>query len=253
MILYFSATGNNKYIAQKIAGLTADAAVSIEEYKENQICLKEGENLGIIVPTYFLELPPNMVSFLNDVTFVLPNNTYVFGVVTYGSTSGACGAHLKSVLNNKGINTDALFSIITPDTWTIAYDLSDPKQVNKILMRTEAQLAQTIEKIKKRKKGDFRTRQLPFFVKWIWDVAYQKARQTSHFHVEDSCIGCGLCKKNCPEKAIEIQNGRPVWRKDKCLVCLRCLHSCPEFSIQYGDKTAAHGQYRHEMYREVRK
>ena len=78
------------------------------------------------------------------------------------------------------------------------------------------------------------------------DKLYLKARRTSNFYVEGSCVGCGLCAKQCPVKAIEIQSGKPVWIKEHCTLCLRCLHLCPKFSIQYGDsKTKQHGQYHH--------
>jgi Fe-S-cluster-containing hydrogenase component 2 len=69
-------------------------------------------------------------------------------------------------------------------------------------------------------------------------------RKTSNLHVEESCIGCGLCAKKCPVQAIEMQNKKPVWVKDKCVMCLGCLHRCPKFAIQYGNgKTKEHGQY----------
>lgn len=71
----------------------------------------------------------------------------------------------------------------------------------------------------------------------------KSARRTAHFHVEDSCIGCGLCAKKCPVQAIEMQAGKPVWVKDKCVMCLGCLHRCPKFAIQYGRNAKKHGQY----------
>ena len=63
--------------------------------------------------------------------------------------------------------------------------------------------------------------------------------------MEDTCIGCELCAKNCPVSAIQINNRKPEWIKDQCVMCLACLHHCPEFAIQYGKNTKEHGQYTH--------
>ena len=85
-----------------------------------------------------------------------------------------------------------------------------------------------------------------FLTEWIAQPLYDRqVRRTSHLHVEDSCIGCGLCAKKCPVQAIEMQNGKPVWVKEKCVMCLGCLHRCPKFAIQYGKNTKKHGQYLH--------
>ena len=251
MILYFSATGNNKYIAEKIADKLDDRAVSVELFHTREIRLRDGECFGMVVPTYFLELPVNVKEFLQGIKFECSRNNYVFGVVTYGTTPGASGIHLKKLLHAKGIRVDALYSIITPDTWTVVYNLSDRGKVAETLRKTRKQLERVIEKVDAKEKGDFRDRRIPYIITGISDPLYNRARSTSHFSAEDSCIGCGLCERNCPAKVITIENNRPAWTKEKCIACLRCLHSCPTFSIQYGNKTKAHGQYRKTMYSEI--
>ena len=60
MIFYFSATGNTQYAAQRIAEATGDYTVSIRQCMADgrrAFPLKEHENFGIIMPTYFQGMP----------------------------------------------------------------------------------------------------------------------------------------------------------------------------------------------------
>jgi formate hydrogenlyase subunit 6/NADH:ubiquinone oxidoreductase subunit I len=49
------------------------------------------------------------------------------------------------------------------------------------------------------------------------------------------CIGCGLCGKECPSRAIDMVevNGkkRPQFRLDKCIFCFQCAETCPKKAI----------------------
>jgi formate hydrogenlyase subunit 6/NADH:ubiquinone oxidoreductase subunit I len=50
------------------------------------------------------------------------------------------------------------------------------------------------------------------------------------------CVGCGLCSKDCPSKAIEMIefNGkkRPQFRLDKCVFCYQCAETCRKGAIE---------------------
>lgn len=52
------------------------------------------------------------------------------------------------------------------------------------------------------------------------------------FYVEDSCIGCKLCERDCPVQNIEVVNGSPIW-KNNCIHCMACIQHCPKKAIQY--------------------
>ena len=50
------------------------------------------------------------------------------------------------------------------------------------------------------------------------------------------CIGCGLCSRNCPAKAIEMVDvdGKkyPQFDLGKCIFCYKCAEDCPKKAIK---------------------
>ena len=113
------------------------------------------------------------------------------------------------------------------------------------MAKSERAIDDIIESIKKGEKGNFITKSKSSLTKALSDKAFHLARATKNFFLVDGCTGCGLCAERCPDKAIEITDGKPVWVKERCEICFRCLHHCPAFAIQYGQgKTKKHGQYR---------
>ena len=240
MILYFSATGNCKYVATRISQSTGQEILSIVDcINENQYTFKD-DTIGIISPTYFWGLPSIMKEFLEKASF---QTDYLYFIATYGTIPGSIGDMASKVIRDHEIN--AYYSVRMPDTWTPIFDLSTPEKIAKFSKKTETEIESIIHHISEHHTNRHMAHRTPVFMtEWFAQPIYNnKARRTVHFSVDNTCIGCGLCAKKCPVQAIEIQNKRPVWIKDKCVMCLGCLHSCPKFAIQYGKNTRKHGQY----------
>lgn len=243
MILYFSATGNSRYVAERLAQSLNDRAVSIES-GQRSFTLSDGELFGIVTPVYWWQLPSIMREYLESIT--VSNAKYTFIVITYGTTTGCCTEDAARILKKKGIPLTSSFSVRMPDNFTPIFDLSDPVKVQTELLSAQAQTDELIFRIKAREEGYFANPKTPYAVRLIMEPLSRHERKTSHFIVEDSCIGCGLCEKNCPACAIEMHEGKPLWTKTRCALCLRCLHSCPKFAIQYSQGLSKkHGQYLH--------
>lgn len=246
MIFYFSATGNSRHVAEKIAESIGDRAIPVTD------CLKNGkfnfiaqsdEKIGFVCPVYNLGLPITVIDFIKNLNLNM-KSCYVFTVVTFGGFSGGASKMLKNLLAEKNMTVNACYSVRMPDTWTPVYDVSNKEKIQKINLKADKSIDKIIRKIKKDIGGNHDLRRLPFCENAY--KGYENMRRTATLSVNEKCMGCGLCEKLCPVDAIEVKNGKPVWVKEKCAMCLGCLHRCPEFAIQRGEKTAIHGQYVHE-------
>lgn len=251
MIFYFSATGNCKYVADRIAAATGDKTVSIADCrKNNRFSFDESDKtVGIVSPTYAWGLPILVREFLEKLT-LRTKPDYLWFAATYGTTPGQTGKFAEEILNANSFSISAKFSVKMRDTWTPIFDLSNKSKVQRINEYAEQQINRIIGAIQNHACGDFMEKKPPLFLaKAFYGLEYDSMRRTGHFKVENPCIGCGLCARNCPVSAIELRDGKPVWVKDQCVMCLGCLHHCPKFAIQYGRRTKRHGQYAHFAYK----
>ena len=247
MIFYFSATGNSKYVANRLARALDSEIVSIVD------CLKNGrlsfeiqtdERVGFVFPTYAWGLPSVAQEFMQRMELHTNGSAYFYFVATFGPTPGTIGYTANQQLYARtGRKFDARFGVKMPDTWTPMFDLSDKEKVQQINDRAEPQIDRIIQRARHYTGGNYLKSRVPRFLIPIFEKYYDYMRKTSHFTVESSCIGCGLCEQNCPADAIRLENGTPVWTTDRCAMCLGCLHRCPHFAIQYGKNTQKHGQY----------
>ena len=240
MVLFFSATGNCKYVAARLTQSVEGEMAAIPD------CIRDGqyafsdETIGIVSPTYDWGLPSIVTEFLQKATF---QTEYLYFIATYGTTPGASGYMANKAIRGRTI--DEYYAVRMVYTWTPIFDLSTPEKAARYTKHTEAEIDRAICGVGQRRKNKRMSPRTPaFLTEWIAAPIYNKnVRRTANFHVEESCVGCGLCAGKCPVQAIEMRGKRPVWVKDRCVMCLGCLHRCPKFAIQYGKNTKKHGQY----------
>lgn len=243
MIYYFSGTGNSKHAAEVIASAVNETPVDIVDSIKNGIfgsC--DDEITGFVFPVYFWGLPEIIKRFASMPELKKSLGKYVFCVITCGANTGNADKMLAKKL---GRSLDYSFSLRMPDNYVVMYDPCEKEKAQKFLRHADKELEEIRKDIVSResgRKGSTQGGAKSAFVSMLYDPF----RTTKKFYADDSCISCGICAKNCPDNAIEIKNGKPVWVKAKCQHCTACINRCPKKAIQFGKGTESRRRYNYE-------
>ncbi len=248
MVVYFSATGNSKYCAEKIAKATEDKLFSLNvamKSGQSQMDLCGDNQLVIVSPIYDMGMSWAVKEYLESTEFInVSEELYTSAVFTCGKSCGIAAEEMKEVLQQKGLSLNAAYAVCMPDNYIPMFPLVSGKKQKEILDKAERTIETVISKIQNHDSAFEMPPAMPKpMAKLIRKINIPKQKKTDHFWVKDNCIGCHLCEQICPMHIIKIQNGKPVWTKDGCACCLGCIHRCPKQAIQYGKKTESRGRY----------
>ncbi len=241
MIYYFSGTGNSRYAAEKLARLTGDTCVGIASIFNGTVKSVEGKKdvTGFVFPVYFSGLPEMVKRFASHPQIRQTLGSYVFCVITCGAETAAADEMLERALGRK---LDLSISLKMPDNYVIAYNPSEPDEAVEILRKADSKLekvAQAINSQGRYKSSSLKKKALTRLMYPFYGIF----RTTAFYKADSKCTGCGLCERVCPDKAIEMVNGRPAWVQRKCQHCTACINRCPAKAIQFGRATARRGRY----------
>ena len=242
MVFYFTATGNSKFIADRIAAATSEQSYNIAEYTEKgqySFELPEGEGLGFVVPVYYYGIPMIVSEFIAKLEISSKREYYSYVILNCGGTTGDAARFIQRV-----IKIDAVFGVKTVDNYVPMFNVVSESEITERLDNAEREVDVVIDAIRKKVTGTHNgvKGRLPGLMTSMFSLLYIRGRKTKKFRVNDKCDDCGLCEKVCPRKAISISEGKPVWKEPKCEICLACLHRCPVNAIEYG-KSAGRGQF----------
>ena len=248
MIFYYSATGNSRWIAKKIAEAIGDEAVNVLDMDPRKCHFTENDTVGFVWPVFSCIAPETMIKFAGAIR---PNGAYTFSVCNY---SNFCDAASECFARDAMIPIDSMWGIIMPDNTTVIGSHYDTEETTVERLRTaETRLAPIIESIRNRKKGinetEVRGPGNGEFSRVLPPSFWQYRSFTSRFYVEqDKCVSCGLCEKKCPVHAIELREGCPVWIKERCEMCSSCINNCPKEAIEFGNVSQDAYRYTFEKY-----
>ena len=157
MILYFSATGTNKYVAEQIAKATDEKIVPLKEMVRQEkysITVPEGENFGVVMPTYWEGLPAILLDYLQKAEILLEGaDHYCYFVATYGCDYGNVLSTVQKEFGKVGIQFDSLYAARFVDNWSPMFYLKNAECNRRAEENGEAETRIIIGQILRREKG----------------------------------------------------------------------------------------------------
>lgn len=241
MILYFSGTGNSKWVASLLAKKLNDKSYDICTI-DDEIDLSQEKQIGFVFPVYAWNVPEVMLKYVKKIK---KQDVFTFAICTCGADCGKALKHLSKLYH-----LDSSYSVVMPNNYLIASKIEDLSVITKKIADAKNEIDTIASEITARKKV-YRVHEgsLASLKSSIINWGFNKfARSTKPFHVNKQlCNQCGKCASMCPSKTIELIDGYPTWH-DQCYMCLRCFNHCPKNAIQYGKNTENKKRYRLDEY-----
>lgn len=240
----FTGTGNSLAAAESLAqklGNTVIESIPIRMKKAGPV-IPDNQKVGFVFPVNYSGVPLILAEFIPRIS--LSHVPYLFAVATAGGVGRYALIQLDTLLKENGSSLQAGWMIRMVDNYIPYGGAPDEKTQKEILADAEHQLAVIASSIQSEKKE---MPQFPLMSQMLHYLLYPRFIRSlpeidNRFHVDDTCNGCGICRKVCPAVNIRILGERPVWQHH-CLFCLACINLCPKEAIQLEEKHRTKRRY----------
>ena len=243
MILYFSGTGNSRFVAKEIGKQLSDEVKSLSECmrtKKAQHFTSEKPYI-IVSPIYVSRMPLEVEEYLKMCTF--SGNQDVWFIMTCGGGMGGTADYCRKIAEEKGLTCHGTGCIIMPNNYVALSNVITPEEAREkalevlpVIKAIALQISRG-EELQVEPELTKMPRVSAFADFFHWLLFRDKA-----FQVNDSCVSCGKCEALCPLCNIRLVDGRPKWN-GKCMHCMACISACPVKAIDYGKKTQSRNRY----------
>ena len=247
MVLYFTGTGNSRYLAGRIAD-----ALNMPRYDLNA-CIKAGDtapvqtgrDVVLVTPTYAWRIPRVVSERLGKTE--LAGAERIWFVMDCGSEIGNAAKYNRQLAEQKHLHYMGTAQVVMPENYIAMFNAPQAEQARSIVREAEPKIQNAITHIKAGQEFSAPRNNLydRFMSGPVNPIFYRFFVKADAFTASDACIGCGKCVRECPLNNIHLEQGKPTWGKN-CTHCMACICYCPKEAIEYGKKSVGKPRYHFE-------
>ena len=216
MVLYFTGTGNSRYLARRIA-----EGLEMPLYDLNA-CIKAGDtapvqtgrDVVLVTPTYAWRIPRVVSEWLDKTE--LTGAERIWFVMDCGSEIGNAAGYNRQLAAQKQLKYMGTAQIIMPENYIAMFNAPQKEQAKSIVEQAEPELQKVLTQLRAGQEFPPPRENLydRFMSGPVNPVFYRFFVKADAFRATEACIGCGKCVELCPLNNIHLENGKPVWGKN---------------------------------------
>lgn len=244
MIIYFTGTGNSRYVAESVGNEIGDEVVNaFNSIRHDQAASFSSERPYVFVcPTYAWRIPRLFQSFIEKSSFSGNNKAYF--VMDCGGEIGNASPYIKKLCDLKKFEYMGVFEIVMPENYIALFAVPERKEALSIISAAASRIKECAKFVSNDEKFPVHKVGLTDRLKsGIVNKAFYKfVISDKKFVVGDKCVSCGKCASVCPLNNVRLVSGKPEWLGN-CTHCMACICSCPTRAIEYGKSSLGRSQY----------
>lgn len=237
-VIYFSGTGNTKFVAQNIKAELERYRKDVDliNIEKDRINPNDYESLIIGGPIYVERYPDILLEYVEKYLKEFNGNCMLF--TTQGAKKESF-AFQHFINRLPFINVIYCMFIPMPNNfYNFMFEMSSKQEENQLIKESSLLIKKEIKdffngKIKVYPKSNFNVTMIDKAYKIFYN--YYKSFLTKKINIDmNKCNNCKLCENSCPVDCIKIEDNAN-FNKD-CILCQRCMSRCPNKAFLYKNK-----------------
>ncbi len=244
VVIYFSGTGNTKFLARKFSRVMNCKCVSIEETVDFKKIILENNTITLCYPIHFSKAPIFFMDFVKTHKNEFRGKK-IISLCSQQFYSGDGARSIFDLLEDVELVYAEHFNMQNNITSMPLYYKITKTNNRRCLTRSYRKIIKISSDIN---KGRVKTKGFNNFSKQLGKMQHIsdesiKRKQKNAVRVNNSCILCNKCVKNCPTKNLE-NEGAKIASEENCTFCMRCVNICPKKAIT----VLLHGKVKEQYY-----
>jgi len=244
LTLYFSGTGNTKFIAELFSRQMETRCLSIEAEADFVREIKSSSTIAFCYPIYGSRVPRNMREFTAKYMSDL-NGKKIIIFVTQMFFSGDGARVFTDMFWDNAIEVIYAEHFKMPNNVSniLIFREQSRKKLQKYVTDAEVKMAEVCNDIR---NGVVKKRGFSFFSQILggiqgksWqgnskeiypDPSSIEFKAQTGVKIRKKCNACNLCVDLCPVMNLANVRGK-ITQRGNCIVCYRCVNNCPKRAI----------------------